>query len=113
MRKTIASYVESFRERGSETWLAHARGLRTNRWSYERVARTAYRFARELEARGVGKGERVLIWAENSAEWVAASVFIGTEPALPANAALAVLRSNKGRAVRTETCDHVDAFDRG
>src|SRR5437764_2813425 len=72
MRKTIASYVESFRERGSETWLAHARGLRTNRWSYERVARTAYRFARELEARGVGKGERVLIWAENSAEWVAA-----------------------------------------
>src|ERR687884_335388 len=57
MRKTIASYVESFRERGRETWLAHTRGLRSNRWSYERVARTAYQFARELEARGVAQSE--------------------------------------------------------
>ena len=72
MRKTVASYVESFRERGKQTWLAHTRGLRTNRWSYERVARTAYRFARELEARNVAKGERVILWGENSAEWVAA-----------------------------------------
>nr|MDQ3820348.1 long-chain fatty acid--CoA ligase [Acidobacteriota bacterium] len=72
MRKTVASYVESFRERGAQTWLAHTRGLRSNRWSYERVARTASQFARELEARGVAKGDRVLLWGENSAEWVAA-----------------------------------------
>ncbi|HKC65886.1 MAG TPA: AMP-binding protein, partial [Pyrinomonadaceae bacterium] len=72
MRKTIASYVEGFRERGAETWLAHTRGLRSNRWSYERVARTASQFARELEARSVAKGDRVLLWGENSPEWVAA-----------------------------------------
>jgi len=29
-------------------------------------------FCRELEARGVGKGERVMLWGENCAEWVAA-----------------------------------------
>ena len=29
-------------------------------------------FAAELEARGTGKGERVMLWSENSAEWVAA-----------------------------------------
>lgn len=72
MRKTVASYVESFARRGTETMLAYRRGLRTLRWSYERVAATAFQFARELEARRIGKGERVLIWGGNSAEWVAA-----------------------------------------
>ena len=28
--------------------------------------------SRELEARGIAKGERVMLWGENSAEWVAA-----------------------------------------
>jgi long-chain acyl-CoA synthetase len=32
----------------------------------------AFRFCRELEARGIGKGERVMLWGENCAEWVAA-----------------------------------------
>src|SRR5437763_5529700 len=72
MSKTVASYVESFTRRGTETMLSYRRGFRIQRWSYERVAATAFRFARELEARGIGKGERVLIWGENSAEWVAA-----------------------------------------
>jgi long-chain acyl-CoA synthetase len=42
------------------------------RWTYRQVAETAFRFARELEERGIGKGERVLLWGPNSAEWVAA-----------------------------------------
>src|SRR5437588_10343853 len=72
MSKTVASYVESFTRRGTETMLSYRRGFRIQRWSYERVAATAFQFARELEASGIGKGERVLIWGENSAEWVAA-----------------------------------------
>jgi len=36
------------------------------------VAELAFRFARELERRSIGKGERVLLWGDNSAEWVAA-----------------------------------------
>ncbi len=52
--------------------LVRACGLRRVRWSYERVVLTARRFARELEARGVARGERVLLCGENSAEWVAA-----------------------------------------
>jgi long-chain acyl-CoA synthetase len=35
----------------------------------------ASRFRRELELRGISKGERVVIWAPNSAEWV--GVFLG------------------------------------
>ncbi len=37
-----------------------------------RLAETAFQFARELENRGIGKGDRVLLWGPNSAEWVAA-----------------------------------------
>ncbi len=44
-------------------------------WTYRQVAETAFRFARELESHQIEKGERVLLWAPNSAEWVA--VFFG------------------------------------
>ncbi|MDT5294144.1 MAG: long-chain acyl-CoA synthetase [Acidobacteriota bacterium] len=75
MRSTINSYLEDYLRRGPETAFAHRRGLRLVRRSYGQVAAMAFRFARELEARGVGKGERVLLWASNSPEWVA--VFFG------------------------------------
>src|SRR5262245_20191613 len=42
------------------------------RWSYARLARTAFQFARELEFRGIGKGDRVIFWGANSPEWIAA-----------------------------------------
>ena len=50
-------------------------GYRSVRWSYRDVAECAFRFARELEARGIDKGARVLVWGQSSAEWVA--VFFG------------------------------------
>ena len=71
-RETILSLIDDYARRGEETAFAHRRGLRLVRWSYRRVAETAWAFARELERRGVGRGERVLFWAENSPEWVAA-----------------------------------------
>src|ERR1700755_1148283 len=72
MRSTINSYLEDYSKRGGETAFARTRGLRLERWAYKRVAETAFRFARELDARGVSKGERVLLWAANGPEWVAA-----------------------------------------
>jgi long-chain acyl-CoA synthetase len=45
------------------------------RWPYEELFRAATRFAWELNERGVRKGDRVLLWAENSGWWVAA--FLG------------------------------------
>src|ERR671938_84622 len=72
MRASLNSYLEDFLKRDDETAFAGRRGLRVERRTYRRVAETAYRFARELEARGVGKGERVIVWAANSAGWVAA-----------------------------------------
>ena len=45
------------------------------RWTYAELFRVAVQFAQELEARGIAKGDRVLLWGENSGEWVAA--FLG------------------------------------
>ena len=72
MRTTVASYVDDFLTRDNETAFAHRSGLRLDRWSYSQIARTAIRFAGELEARKIAKGDRVLLWARNSPEWVSA-----------------------------------------
>src|SRR6266478_3233238 len=72
MPKTVASYLDDFLLRGNETAFSQRRGLRVKRWSYGQVANTAMRFARELEARRIAKGDRLLLWARNSPEWVSA-----------------------------------------
>ena len=71
-RTTILDYLDNFRRHAREAAYVHRRGYRTQRWSYGDVLGSAYRFARELEARGIGKGDKVLIWGENCAEWVVA-----------------------------------------
>lgn len=72
MSKTVASYVDDFQSRGNEPAFTHRQGLRVKRWTYGQIAKTATRFARELEARSIAKGDRVLLWARNSPEWVSA-----------------------------------------
>jgi long-chain acyl-CoA synthetase len=72
MLKTLADYVPLFRGAGGDTAFISTRGFRTQKWSYVQVAGLACQFARELEARKIGKGDRVLIWGENSGEWAAA-----------------------------------------
>ncbi len=75
LKRSVASYLDDFVRLNGECAYAQRRGYRMERWSYREVAAFAFRFARELEARGIGKGERVLLWAPNSAEWV--GVFFG------------------------------------
>src|SRR5580765_3381350 len=74
-RRSLTDYLEYFQRQGREYAYAQRRGYRMVRWTYREVAETAFRFARELQARGIGKGDRVLVWGPNSAEWVAA--FLG------------------------------------
>ena len=71
-RPTLLSFLDDCIARGDETAVAHWRGLRTSRWSYARLASVAFQFARELKAREIGVGDRVLFWGENSPEWIAA-----------------------------------------
>ncbi len=72
MRETIHSLLDQALTRSDEIAVARQRGLRVTRWTYARLAQTAFQFARELELRGVGKGDRVIFWGENGPEWIAA-----------------------------------------
>jgi long-chain acyl-CoA synthetase len=74
-KRSLAAYLDDFVRLGRECAYAQRNGYRTGRWTYRQVAETAFQFARELEGRGIAKGERVLLWGPNSAEWVA--VFFG------------------------------------
>ena len=51
------------------------RGNRRYRTTYGEVAELAGRFAAELERRSIVAGDRVVLWGENSAEWI--SIFFG------------------------------------
>ena len=74
-RRSLGEYLEKFRRLGGECAYVQRSGYRSQRRSYGQVAQTAFRFARALHERGVGKGDRVLLWGPNSAEWV--STFFG------------------------------------
>jgi long-chain acyl-CoA synthetase len=71
-RTTILEYLDNFRRHAGEVAYVQHRGYRTLRWTYGEVLANAHRFARELDARELAKGDKVLIWGENCAEWVVA-----------------------------------------
>src|SRR5580700_9814060 len=74
-RNSLVGYLDDFLRRDRECAYVQRSGYRTARWSYRRVAETAFQFAGELAKRDINKGDRVLIWGANSAEWVGA--FLG------------------------------------
>src|SRR5689334_13767744 len=73
--RSLAEYLDNFLRYGQEIAYVQPQGYRTVRWPYLRVAQMAFQFACELDARGIVKGERILLWGPNCAEWVAA--FLG------------------------------------
>lgn len=74
-RQSLLEYFQPASRPQYEIALAWRQGYRMVQWSYADLSRKAAQFARELEARGVAKGDRILLWGENSGEWVAA--FLG------------------------------------
>jgi long-chain acyl-CoA synthetase len=71
-RTTILEYLDNFRRHAREAAYVHRRGYRTQRWTYGDVVSVANQFARELEIRGIGKNDKVILWGDNCAEWIAA-----------------------------------------
>lgn len=71
-REHLASLVGDMRRLGRETAVVEHCGVRHLRTSYGEVAELAGRFAAELHKKGVGAGERVVLWGASSAEWIAA-----------------------------------------
>jgi long-chain acyl-CoA synthetase len=52
------------------------RGYRTESFTYAQILSHAHAFAEELDARNIVKGDRIMIWGENSAQWI--SAFFGS-----------------------------------
>ena len=71
MREHLATLLDDFRKHKGEVAIVRYQGVRRREATYGKVAELAGRFAAFLEDRGIGMGDRVLLWAENGAEWVA------------------------------------------
>ncbi len=72
MRDHLATLLYDFRRFDRGIAVVRYQGNRRRVTTYGEIARLAGRFAALLVERGIGSGDRVVLWAENSAEWVAA-----------------------------------------
>ncbi|MGD0831429.1 MAG: AMP-binding protein [Terracidiphilus sp.] len=72
MRDNLATLLDDFRRYGHQIAVVRTKGVRRRATSYAELARLAGRFAALLAARGIGPGDRVVLWGENGAEWIAA-----------------------------------------
>ncbi|MGH9452572.1 MAG: AMP-binding protein, partial [Terriglobia bacterium] len=75
-QQLLTDYLANFGRHGSGIAFITSRGYRQERVSYREIAGAACQFGHELASRKIGKGERVLIWGYNCAEWVIA--FLGS-----------------------------------
>lgn len=72
MRPHLATLVADLRRNGEQTAIVRYRGVRRHPTTYAELAALAARVSAELARREISPGERIVVWGENSAEWVAA-----------------------------------------
>jgi long-chain acyl-CoA synthetase len=72
MRENLTTLPDDFRRLDGEIAVVRYQGNRRRVTTYLELARLAGRFAALLEQRGIAAGDRVLLWGENRAEWMAA-----------------------------------------
>ncbi len=72
MRENLATLVAEFRRYDREIATVRYQGNRRRVSTYGDIAHLAGRFASLLARKGIGPGDRAVLWAENSAEWIAA-----------------------------------------
>src|SRR5271154_6894944 len=69
IRDTLLDFFNHF-SGYSDSFLVYDDGFRSRRYSYREVAAAAHAFAAELRRRGIGAGEKVIVWSENRPEWI-------------------------------------------
>ena len=73
MAESLAEFfLANFQAHRDERAYGQRCGYRMEWFTYGQVLEMAVRFAGDLEVRGIRKGDRVMLWGENCAEWVAA-----------------------------------------
>jgi long-chain acyl-CoA synthetase len=72
VRLHLATLVDEYRRHGAEPAVVVHRGNRRQVFTYLDLANLSERFAAELIRRHVAPGDRVVLWGQNGAEWIAA-----------------------------------------
>jgi long-chain acyl-CoA synthetase len=72
VREHLATLLDDLRKHEREIAIVRYQGVRRRVTTYGELVHLSGRFAAFLEDRQIGMGDRVLLWAENGAEWVAA-----------------------------------------
>jgi long-chain acyl-CoA synthetase len=72
VRPHLATLVDDCRHHGTQNAVVVHRGNRQYITTYAELARLSERVAAELMRRGINIGDRVVLWGQNSGEWVAA-----------------------------------------
>src|SRR5476649_1803251 len=70
-RDTLLDFFADFATR-DDTFIVHDDGYRTRSVTYRQVATSARSFADHLDTSGVTSGSNIVIWSENSIEWIVA-----------------------------------------
>ena len=70
-RKNLLGLFDDFARFGSDVAVMQKRGYRQEKLTYAELYTTALFWSHALGERGIGPGDRVLLWGSNSAEWVA------------------------------------------
>ncbi len=71
-RPHLATLLDDFRRYGSDRAVVSHTGNRSLPSTYAELAELSARFAAEFARRGIASGERILLWGQNSAAWIAA-----------------------------------------
>jgi long-chain acyl-CoA synthetase len=71
-RPHLATLLDDFRRYGSDRAVVSHTGNRSLPSTYSELAELSARFAAEFARRGIVSGDRILLWGQNSAAWIAA-----------------------------------------
>lgn len=69
--ETLLEILPRIERLGSREALRFWNGYRTRSWSYSDLDAAIRRFVAFLDGRGLGSGDRLILWSENRPEWVA------------------------------------------
>jgi long-chain acyl-CoA synthetase len=72
VRPHLATLLDDFRRFGSDCAVVNHIGNRSLPSTYAEIAELSACFAAEYARRGIASGERILLWGQNSAAWIAA-----------------------------------------
>jgi long-chain acyl-CoA synthetase len=70
-RPNLISLFHSFPTHGADVAVVEKRGYRRKTLTYKELHANALAWSQALSARGIGAGDRVLLWGPNSGAWIA------------------------------------------